>query len=75
MVERAVSAPRRLKPSAAVRKAADVVAERQRQWLAEVTVARPLEAEQQERLALGLRRDFGRDLVMDVTVDPHVVGG
>ena len=56
-------------------KAADVVAERQRQWIAEVTVARPLEAEQQERLALGLRRAFGRDLVMDVTVDPHVVGG
>ena len=75
LVERAVSAPRGLKPSAAVRKAADVVAERQRQWIAEVTVARPLEAEQQERLALGLRRAFGRDLVMDVTVDPHVVGG
>lgn len=66
LVERAVSAPRGL---------ADGVAERQRQWIAEVTVARPLEAEQQERLALGLRRAFGRDLVMDVTVDPHVVGG
>lgn len=75
LVERAVTAPRGVKPSAAVRRYADVVAERQRQWIAEVTVARPLGAEQQERLALGLRRAFGRDLVMDVTVDPHVVGG
>ena len=75
LVERAVLASRGVKPAAAVRRSADVVAERQRQWIAEVTVARPLGAEQLERLALGLRRAFDRDLVMDVTVDPHVVGG
>ena len=75
LVERAVASPRGVKPFAAVRQHADVVAERQRQWIAEVTVARPLDAGQQERLAAGLRRAFGRDLVLDVTVDPSVVGG
>lgn len=75
LVERAVTVPRGVKPSVAVRAHADVVAERQRQWIAEVTVARPLGQVQQERLADGLRRTFGRDLVVDVTVDPAVVGG
>lgn len=75
LVERAVASPRGVKPFTAVRRHADVVAERQRQWIAEVTVARPLDAGQQERLAAGLRRAFGRDLVLDVSVDPSVVGG
>lgn len=75
LAERAATHPRGVKPMVAMRNHADVVAERQRQWIAEVTVARPLEASQQERLAAGLRRTFGRDLVMDLTVDPTVVGG
>lgn len=75
LVERAVTAPRGAKPTTAVRAFADVVAERQRQWIAEVSVARPLDEGQRERLADGLRRAFGRDLVLDVTVDPAVVGG
>ena len=53
----------------------DTVAERQRTWIAEVTVARPLGAGQQDRLASGLKRLFGRDLKLDVAVDPELVGG
>lgn len=75
LVERAVVAPRGMKPLTAVRGYADVVAARQRQWIAEVTVARPLDEEQQRRLSDGLRRAFGRDLSLDVNVDPAVVGG
>lgn len=75
LVERAVTDGRGVKPATALRSYADVVATRQRQWIAEVTVARPLEDGQRERLAAGLRRAFGRDLVLDVNVDPTVVGG
>ncbi|MDY6055722.1 F0F1 ATP synthase subunit delta [Micrococcus sp.] len=75
LVERAVTAPRGLKPVSAVRRLADVVAERQRQWIAQVTVARVLDLGQQERLIAGLRRAFGRDLVLDLVVDPALVGG
>ncbi|QCU78416.1 F0F1 ATP synthase subunit delta [Citricoccus sp. SGAir0253] len=75
LVRQAVEHPRGLKPVDLVRDFVDAVAERQRQWIAEVTVARPLAAGQHERLAAGLRRLFGRDLRLDVAVDPELVGG
>ncbi|MDO5634276.1 MAG: F0F1 ATP synthase subunit delta [Micrococcus sp.] len=75
LVERAVTAPRGRKPFHAIRSFADVVALRQRQWIADVVVARDLSEEQRNRLSQGLNRAFGRELVLDVTVDPHVVGG
>ena len=75
LVERAVKAPRGRKPFRAVRDCADVVADRQRQWIADVTVAKPLDETQQDRLTQGLSRAFGRELVLDMTVDPTVVGG
>lgn len=75
LVARAVTTPRGRKPFRAVREFADVVAQRQRQWIADVTVARELDEGQRARLSSGLNRAFGRDLVLDVTVDPTVVGG
>lgn len=75
LVRQAVQNPRGLKPAELIRRFATAVAGRQRQWIADVTVARPLSDEQQARLAEGLRRSFGRDLKLDVTVDPALVGG
>lgn len=75
LVRQAVENPRGHKPVDLVRGFVDTVAERQRTWIAEVTVARPLGQGQQDRLAAGLQRLFGRDLKLDVAVDPELVGG
>ncbi|MFC7402747.1 F0F1 ATP synthase subunit delta [Citricoccus sp. GCM10030269] len=75
LVRQAVEAPRGHKPVALIREFVDVVAQRQKQWIAEVTVARPLTPGQQERLAAALKGLFGRDLTLDVAVDPELVGG
>ncbi|GAA1663219.1 ATP synthase subunit delta [Citricoccus zhacaiensis] len=75
LVRQAVEAPRGHKPVDLIRGFVDTVAERQRLWIAEVTVARPLAPAQQERLAAALKRLFGRDLKLDVAVDPELVGG
>lgn len=75
LVRQAVQNPRGHKPAELVRRFASEVAGRQRQWIADVTVARPLGEDQQRRLAEGLNRLFGRDLKLDVTVDPSLVGG
>jgi F-type H+-transporting ATPase subunit delta len=75
LVRQAVENPRGSKPVDLIRDFVDAVADRQRTWIAEVTVARPLGPGQQDRLASGLRRLFGRDLKLDVAVDPELVGG
>ncbi|MDI3331713.1 MAG: F0F1 ATP synthase subunit delta [Micrococcus sp.] len=75
LVRQAVQNPRGHKPVDLIRDFVDTVAERQRTWIAEITVARPLAPGQQDRLAAGLKRLFGRDLKLDVAVDPELVGG
>ncbi|MCA0252245.1 MAG: F0F1 ATP synthase subunit delta [Actinobacteria bacterium] len=49
-------------------------AQRQRA-IAEVTVARPLSAEQAERLRTALSAQVGREVSLQVVVDPSVLGG
>jgi F-type H+-transporting ATPase subunit delta len=75
LVRQAVESPRGHKPVNLIRGFVDAVAQRQKQWIAEVTVARPLAPGQQDRLAAGLKGLFGRDLKLDVAVDPELVGG
>ncbi len=75
LVRQAARSPRGLKPVNLVRQFVDTVARRQKLWIADVTVARPLAPAQQDRLAAGLKRLFGRDLKLDVAVDPELVGG
>ncbi|WP_136089786.1 F0F1 ATP synthase subunit delta [Auritidibacter ignavus] len=75
LVRQAVEAPRGAKPAAVVRHFANVVATRQRRWIADVTVAKPLQQSQQDRLARGLSAAFGRELTLNVEVDPQLVGG
>lgn len=75
LVRQAVQNPRGLKPAELVRRFAIAVAGRQRRWIADVTVARPLGDEQQARLAQSLNRLFGRELKLDLKVDPSLLGG
>ncbi len=53
----------------------EAAARRRRQLVAEVTSAVPLDADRRDRLAAALRRLYGREIRLNVDVDPHVVGG
>jgi F-type H+-transporting ATPase subunit delta len=54
---------------------ARVAAERRERLLAEVHVAIELTAEQRGRLAAALADVYGRDVHLNVVLDPHVIGG
>ncbi|GAA1824249.1 F0F1 ATP synthase subunit delta [Nesterenkonia flava] len=75
LIDRAVTSPRGVRPSALVERFAQAVAARQQRWIAQVTVAKELDSAYQERLLASLNRYFGRELKLDVVVDPAVVGG
>lgn len=75
LLDRAVTAPRGLRPEALVGRFAEQVAARQQRWIAQVTVAKDLDQAYRERLSTSLDRHFGRELKLDVVVDPDVVGG
>jgi len=53
----------------------DAAAQRRRQLVAQVVSAAPLGTDQRERLAAALRRIYGRDIRVNLDIDPDVVGG
>lgn len=53
----------------------EAAAERRSQLVAHVVAALPLDETQRTRLAESLRRVYGRDIRVNVDVDPDVVGG
>jgi F-type H+-transporting ATPase subunit delta len=64
-----------MKPAELVKRFVELVAARQQRWIATVSVTRPLTAEQQSKLASGLNRLYGRELKINLTVDPSLIGG
>lgn len=52
-----------------------LAAEQRRRAIAEITVARPLSATQSERLRAALSAQVGREVSLQVSVDPAVLGG
>ena len=54
---------------------ADAAALRRQQLVAHVVVALPLDADQRERLTAALQRQYGRNVHLNVDVDPEVLGG
>jgi len=75
LAQRPVLHPRGRKFPAAMEEQFDVVSRRRDQMTAVVTSATPLTWEQQERLAAGLARVYGRKVFVTVVVDPSVLGG
>lgn len=75
LIGQAVTAPRGAKPTALVERFASLAAGRQKRWIAEVAVARPLSEAQAQRLQAGLNSLYGRELKMNTTLDPSLVGG
>ncbi|GAA1142463.1 F0F1 ATP synthase subunit delta [Nesterenkonia lutea] len=75
LIDRAVTKPRGLRPTQLVERFTEQIAERQQRWIAQVTVAKELDPAYVQRLGASLDRYFGRELKLDVVVDPAVVGG
>ena len=75
LIRQAVTHPRGLKPSALVARFLELVAGRQKRWIAEVRATRPLTQEQLSRLQSSLNGLYGRELKINADVDPSLIGG
>lgn len=75
LIGQAVSQPRGLKATSLVRRFAELAAKRQQRWIATVSVTRPLTETQTSRLQAGLNALYGRELKINMNVDPALIGG
>lgn len=75
LMTRAVRSLRARSLTAALSRIGDLAAERRRQLVAVVTAAVPLSQTQQDRLAGILAKAYGREVQLNIAVDPAVEGG
>ena len=75
LITQAVSQPRGIKPTRLVERFAELAAKRQQRWIATVSVTRPLSQTQLARLQAGLNALYGRELKVNLNVDPSLIGG
>ncbi|MET3809030.1 F0F1 ATP synthase subunit delta [Arthrobacter sp. UYEF3] len=75
LIGQAVSQPRGLKVTKLVTRFAELAAKRQQRWIATVSVTRPLTEAQASRLQTGLNALYGRELKINLNVDPALIGG
>ena len=75
LVVQLVSYPRDRKPEAGLAEYGEIAARRNRRSIARVTVAAPLTNEQRSRLRAALAQLYGRDVHLQVELDPQVIGG
>ena len=75
LARRAAAAPRGIRAERALEGYVRLMAARRQQLVAHVVTAVPLTEQQQQRLAAGLERTYGRSVRLNVDVDPQVLGG
>ena len=75
LVEIVVTRPRGRSVEAALEELSRLAAARRQRLVAHVRVARPLDEAQTARLASALERTYGRQVALQVDVDPSVLGG
>ncbi|GAA1617434.1 F0F1 ATP synthase subunit delta [Leucobacter chromiireducens] len=75
VVTHLVASARGRKIDSALRRAARTAADQNGSELATVTVAAPLSADQQSRLARALEQSAGRPVTLKIVIDPSLVGG
>ena len=75
LLERVGSNPRGLHAARAADEFAEIIVKRQNRYIARVTSAINLSQAQVERLGRALNAVYGRELKLDVSVDPAVLGG
>ena len=75
LLEIAVTRSRERSLETAIQDLLELAAARRQRYVAQVRVARPLEAAQERRLQSSLTRIYGREVSLQVDVDPTVLGG
>jgi F-type H+-transporting ATPase subunit delta len=75
IVSSLVQQPRGRRIGALLAHAADVVADQANNSIATVTAAAPLSASQLTSLATSLAKVYGRELTLNLVVDPSIIGG
>lgn len=75
LLERVGSNPRGLHAARVADEFAEIIVKRQNRYIARVTSAINLSQAQLERLGRALNAVYGRELKLDVSVDPAVLGG
>jgi F-type H+-transporting ATPase subunit delta len=75
LVSQAADHPRRRSLDVSLEEYAHLAAERRERLVAEVHVALALTAEQRERLRRALVSSYGRDVHLNIVLDPGVIGG
>jgi F-type H+-transporting ATPase subunit delta len=75
LVRRIITSPRGLPPERAIAAVAELASQRRRQLLATVKTAVALQNEQVEQLAASLGRLYGREVHVQLDVDPTLIGG
>ena len=75
LLEIAVTRRRGRSLEAAIQELLELAAARRARYVAQIRVARPLEADQETRLQASLTRLYGREVSLQVDVDPTVLGG
>ncbi|NIZ92485.1 F0F1 ATP synthase subunit delta [Kineococcus rubinsiae] len=75
LVRRVAMSPRGVRAERVLEEYVEIAAARRQQLLAHVVVAQVLSEQQQERLAAGLARQYGRPVRLNIDVDPGLVGG
>ncbi|TAL19369.1 MAG: F0F1 ATP synthase subunit delta [Frankiales bacterium] len=75
LVEIAVTRSRKISLETALDHLVELAATRRSRYVAQVRVARPLDEDQQTRLATSLARVYGREVQLQVDLDPTVLGG
>jgi F-type H+-transporting ATPase subunit delta len=75
LIEIAVTRPRGGSLEHALEELSRLAAQRRARYVARVRVARPLDAAQEVRLQASLARIYGREVQLQVEVDPTVIGG
>lgn len=75
LVEIATTRPHTGSLETALEELSRLAAQRRQRYVAQVRVARPLDPAQEQRLGASLARLYGREVAVQVDVDPSVLGG
>jgi F-type H+-transporting ATPase subunit delta len=75
IIDQLVQQPRGRRIGELISTAANIVADQAGQSVATITTAAPLTAAQLERLRVGLTKNYGRELKLNVRLDPSIIGG
>ncbi|MGV8876861.1 MAG: F0F1 ATP synthase subunit delta [Rhodoglobus sp.] len=75
IIDHLVQQPRGRRMGELIATAADIVADQAGTSIATITTAAPLTQSQRERLRVGLTKNHGRELKLNVRIDPSLIGG